>query len=285
MRDGFSVYHPAVNFVFFVGAIGCGVVFQHPAYLTVSIAASFLYYAYLGRRKAIKPIVFMLAIVICLAAVNPFFNTRGEHLLFYVFDRPYTQEALLYGAALAGVFLTMFLWFGCYNYVLTGDKFTSLFGNWIPSISLLLVMVLRMVPAFTKKTKQIIGARMSIGKGEEDKLREGMTVLGTLVSWALEGSIVTADSMRARGYGTAKRQSFLIYHMRKQDWILLAAEVVLLVGVIVSACLGQANAVYTPSVDVASLSWGAVLYGIYVLIPLLINLKEAIVWHISRSRI
>ena len=116
-------------------------------------------------------------------------------------------------------------------------------------------------------------------------LREGMTVLGTLVSWALEGSIVTADSMRARGYGTAKRQSFLIYHMDKQDWFLLAAELLLLGGVIASACLGQANAVYIPTLKVASLSWGAVLYGVYVSIPLLINLKEAIVWHISRSRI
>ena len=285
MKDAFSACHPAVNFVFFVGAIGCGVVFQHPAYLAVSIAASFLYYLFLGRRKALKPIAFMLVIVICLAAVHPIFNTRGEHLLFRVFDRPYTQEALVYGTALAGVFLTMFLWFGCYNFVLTGDKFTSLFGNWIPSISLLLVMVLRMVPAFTKKTKQIIGARMSIGKGEDNKVREGMTVLGTLVSWALEGSIVTADSMRARGYGTAKRQSFLIYHMDKQDWFLLAAELLLLGGVIASACLGQANAVYIPTLKVASLSWGAVLYGVYVSIPLLINLKEAIVWHISRSRI
>lgn len=285
MKDAFSACHPAVNFVFFVGAIGCGVIFQHPAYLTVSIVASFLYYLFLGRRKALKPIAIMLVIVICLAAVNPIFNTRGEHLLFRVFDRPYTQEALIYGTALAGVLLTMFLWFGCYNYVLTGDKFTSLFGNWIPSLSLLLVMVLRMVPAFTKKTKQIIGARQSIGKGEDGKVREGVTVMGTLVSWALEGSIVTADSMRARGYGTAKRQSFLIYQMGKQDWILLVIEFLLLAGVIVSACLGQADAVYLPTLNVASLSWGAALYGVYVLIPLLINLKEAIVWHISRSGI
>lgn len=285
MRDSFSEYHPAVNFVFFVGAIGCGVVFQHPAYLAVSVAASLLYYLTLGRKKAAKAILWMLVVVVCLAAVNPIFNTRGAHVLFSLFGRPYTQEALVYGIALSGVFLTMFLWFGCYNYVLTGDKFTSLFGNLIPSISLLLVMVLRMVPAFIKKTKQIIGARMSIGKGEDDKLREGMTVLGTLVSWALEGSIVTADSMRARGYGTAKRQSFLIYRMRKRDWWLLLTEAVLLAAVIAGACLGQANAVYLPAMGVAPLSWGAILYGIYVFIPLLINLKEAIVWHISRSGI
>ena len=31
--DGFSDCHPAVNFLFFVGAIGFGVVIQHPAYV------------------------------------------------------------------------------------------------------------------------------------------------------------------------------------------------------------------------------------------------------------
>ena len=33
--DGFSDCHPAVNFLFFVGAIGFGVVIQHPAALGI----------------------------------------------------------------------------------------------------------------------------------------------------------------------------------------------------------------------------------------------------------
>lgn len=285
MKDAFSAYHPAVNFLFFAGAIGCGVVFQHPAYLAFSILCSLFYYLFLGRRKAVRSIFFMLPIVLCLAAVNPLFNTQGEHMLFQLFGRPYTLEALLYGSALAGVLLTMLLWFGCGNLVLSGDKFTSLFGNLIPSISLLLVMVFRMVPNLIKKASQITGARRSIGKGERHRLDEGMTVLGTLVSWALEGSVVTADSMRARGYGTAKRQSFLIYRMKQQDWLLMAVELVLLAAVIGSACLGQANTVYTPKVSVSPLSWGAAAYGIYLFIPLALNIKEAILWHISRSKI
>ena len=68
-------------------------------------------------------------------AVNPLFNTYGATLLFTYFDRPYTLEALYYGAALAAVFVHMLLWFGCYNAVLTSDKFTSLFGNLIPALS------------------------------------------------------------------------------------------------------------------------------------------------------
>lgn len=285
MKDAFSAYHPAVNFLFFVGAIGCGAIFQHPAHLTIEILCAASYYLCLGKRKALKTTLFMLPVVLCLAAVNPLFNTQGQHVLFQVFGRPYTLESLLYGCALAGVLLTIFLWFGCYNHVLTADKFTSLFGNLIPSISLLLVMVLRMVPNLIRKTKQIACARRSVGKGEDNKLSEGMTVLGTLVSWALEGGVVTADSMRARGYGTAKRQSFLIYRMRKQDWLLLAVQILLLTALTVSACLGQANASYTPTVSVAPLSWGAALYWIYLFIPLALNIKEIIVWHISKSRI
>jgi energy-coupling factor transport system permease protein len=60
-------------------------------------------------------------------------------------------EALYYGSAIAAMFVVMLIWFGCYNDVLTSDKFTSLFGNVIPSFSLLLVMVLRMIPNLMRK--------------------------------------------------------------------------------------------------------------------------------------
>lgn len=49
--------------------------------------------------------------------------------------------------------------------MLTSDKFTALFGNVIPALSLLLVMVLQMIPALTRKAQQILLARRAIGKG------------------------------------------------------------------------------------------------------------------------
>ena len=77
--------------------------------------------------------------------------------------------------------------------------------------------VLRMIPAFTRKARQIILARRAIGKGAEEKLTEkaknGAAILSALTDWALEGSIITADSMRSRGYGTGKRTNFQIYSM------------------------------------------------------------------------
>lgn len=289
MKDAFSKYHPLVNFLFFAGVIGAAIVIQHPAYLLAGIVTGAAYYLLLTGSKGWKTIIGLIPLFLFVTAINPLFNTRGEMLLFTYFGKPYTLEALLHGAALAAVFVIMVLWFGCYNKVLTSDKFTSLFGNLIPAISLLLVMVFRLIPNLLQKAKQLSGARKSIGKsaaqnaGAKEKLLDGTTVLGALVTWALEGSIITGDSMRARGYGTARRSSFMIYRMGRGDWCLLLLIPGLLALVIAAACLGQTAAAFTPALSFAPVSWGIVPYTLYLLIPTILHAKEAIAWHISRS--
>ena len=291
MKDAFSKCHPAVNFLFFAGAIGATVMIQHPVYLATGIVTGMVYYFLLNGQKGWKMLLGFVPLFLLLTAINPLFNTYGETTLFFLFGRPYTLQALYYGAAMASVLIAMLIWFGCYNKVLTSDKFTALFGNLIPAVSLLLVMVFRMVPNFMRKAIQFIGARKSIGKGAgenatyKEKLHDGMTVLGALTTWALEGSVITGDSMRARGYGTEKRSSFMSYSMTAIDWMLVMMIPVLLALVIVAACFGQMAASYTPRFTVAPLSWGIIPYGLYLLIPTFLHIKEAIQWHISRSKI
>lgn len=284
-RDAFSCLHPAVNFIFFIGALGFGVVIQHPAFLIAGILAAASYYILLKGINGAKGMFAILPLMILVTALNPLINRNGQTVLFHVFGAPYTLEALVYGGVLSGMFLTMILWFGCYSAVMTGDKFTSLFGNLIPSLSLLLVMIFRMVPNLIRKGKQITGARESIGK-EMSGAAEAMTVLGCLTTWALEGSIVTADSMRSRGYGTAKRTSFMIYHMTARDWALLGIMVLLAAIMIAVMASGKTTATFTPEWYIAPISVGGLcVYCAYLLIPTLLHIEEALIWHISRSRI
>ena len=294
-NDAFSKLHPAVNLLFFIGAICFGVLLQHPVYLLAGIFASGVYYFYLNGRRGIKNILLMIPLFIFVTLFNPVVNTRGSTILFTYFGRPYTLEALVYGIAVAATFVLMILWFGCYGKVLTGDKFTCLFGNLAPSISLLLVMVFRMIPNLLQKTKQIIGVRSSIGKGLEeksslkDKLNSGMTVIGVLTSWALEGSITTSDSMRSRGYGTAKRTSFMVYRMTKNDWILSAVMLVLLGVVVFFAANGGMNAEFLPESNIVPVDRtniiGFIAYFGYLMIPAVLNIKEVVQWNISKSKI
>ena len=293
--DAFSQRHPIVNFIFFLGAIGFGVVIQHPAYLAAGVFFAACYYLLLQGRKAGKPLLGLLALFAGMTLMNPLFNTYGVTVLGSVFGRPYTLEALYYGAAVSAVFVVMLLWFGCYNQVLTSDKFTSLFGNMIPALSLLLVMVLRMIPNLMRKGAQFAGARKSIGKGSaenasfREKLTDGVTILSALTDWALEGGVVTGDSMRSRGYGSAKRTSFMIYRMTGIDGFLLALQCLLAAAVLAAAFQGGADAVYTPQLYIAPVGggnfWGFAAYCLYLSIPTVLSIKETIQWHISRSKI
>ena len=293
--DAFSKRHPLVNFIFFLGAIGFGVVIQHPVYLAAGFLCGTTYYLLLNGEKGMKMLLGLLPLFLIMTAINPLFNTYGATLLFYVFGRPYTLEALCYGMAIAAVFVVMLIWFGCYNAVLTSDKFTSLFGNLIPALSLLLVMVLRMIPNLMRKARQFAGARKSIGKGSaenatnKEKLTDGMTILSALTDWALEGGVITGDSMRSRGYGSAKRTSFVVYRMTGIDSFLLVIQCVLILAVLGTALTGGTTATYTPDFYIAPVSGmhilGLVAYCAYLSIPTVLHIKEAIQWHISRSKI
>ena len=290
-QDAFSKLHPAVNLIFFVGAIAFGVLLQHPVYLLAGIFASGVYYLTLNGRKGMKNILLMIPLFVFVTLFNPIVNTRGVTVLFTYFDRPYTLEALIYGVAVAATFVLMLLWFGCYGKVLTSDKFTCLFGNFAPSLSLLLVMVFRMIPNLIQKAKQIIGVRSSIGKGtaEKQSLKEGISVIGVLTSWALEGSITTSDSMRSRGYGTSKRTSFMIYRMTKTDWMLTAIMFVMLGVVVFFAANGGMNAEFLPERNITPIKGfniiGFIAYLGYLMIPTSLHIKEVIQWNISESKI
>ncbi|MBO5170336.1 MAG: energy-coupling factor transporter transmembrane protein EcfT [Oscillospiraceae bacterium] len=241
-----------------------------------------VYYLLLRGRQGLSFLFGLTGIMLAITLLNPLLNTSGRHILFRLLGRPYTLEALCYGGILAVIFALTFVWFGCYSQVLTSDKFTALFGNLIPAISLLLVMVLRQIPAFTRKAKQISLARGAIGKGTGEnqpfrqRLQSGVGILSALTDWALEGSIVTADSMRCRGYGCARRTNFSLYRMTGRDVLLLACIGGLSLVVMLA---GGMEASYTPNLYISYISYGFAAYCLLLLIPPVMYLRERILWN------
>lgn len=291
----FSSCHPGVLFAFFVAAVLGSVTILHPVYLAVSFfAAAALYLTERGLR-GLRAVGAMAPLFLLLSAVNPLFNTEGERVLFTLFGRPYTLEALYYGMAVAAMLVTALLWFFSYNLVMTGEKFTCLFGNLIPALSLLLTMVLRMVPSYRKKAGEISGARRCVGltarpgDGLRKRVESGMNVLSALTGWALEGAVVTADSMRSRGYGAAKRTGFRLYRFTAADGAMALSFLLLLSGLVASAYFGWTAVEYTPRFTAAPLTGVSLLgpfsYGLFLLLPALLNLWEAIKWQFFQSKI
>ena len=81
-EDSFSKLHPAVNLLFFIGAIAFGVLLQHPVYLLAGIFASGVYYLFLNSKKGGKNFLLMIPIFVFVTLFNPIVNTRGVTVLF-----------------------------------------------------------------------------------------------------------------------------------------------------------------------------------------------------------
>lgn len=295
-KDEFATYNPVTNMVFFLGAIILGMFFIHPVFVAASILIGVFYLVTLKKRRALKELLYMLILFIALSVINPVFDRMGATVLFRLFNRPYTLEALIYGMTLGGMAVAILCWFACYNCIMTSDKFIYIFGRVIPAVSLILSMILRLIPNLARKTKQIASARSCIGMAGSnsgsrmEKARNGTLVLSALTSWALEGGIITADSMRSRGYGTGKRTTFAKYRFDARNIVLLSVFAVLIGVSVFCAAKGATKAEYVPFF---TMTWfgdlymtaGIIAYSLFLLIPAFLSYKEKIKWHRLRSKI
>ena len=295
-QDEFATYNPITNVIFFLGAIILGMFFMHPVFVAVSILTGALYLIFLKKKKACRELLLMLVMFVVISVINPVFNRQGATVLFRLFGRPYPLESLIYGMTLGGMAVAILCWFACYNAIMTSDKFIYIFGKIIPAVSLILSMILRLIPNLSRKTRQIASARSCIGKAGSssssrmDQVRNGTLILSTLTSWALEGGIVTADSMRSRGYGSGKRTTFAKYKFDAKNIVLAAIFVLLIVATIICAANGGTKADFVPYLTMTwfgepAMFLGLLLYAVFLLIPLVLSCKENIKWRILRSKI
>ena len=122
-----------------------------------------------------------------------------------------------------------------------------------------------------------------------DKVKGGSTLLSMLTAWALEESVVTADSMRARGYGLPGRTHYAVYRFGLRDGVLAIVMGALLVGAVVGLANGGAAAEFVPAIRIVPLAgWGALgfaCYSCFLLLPTIVNVLERARWRISLSRI
>ena len=223
-RDTFSSYHPIINFLYFALVLVFTMFFMHPVSLIISLACALAYAVYLNGRKAVKfSLMYLLPMMLMAAIVNPAFNHEGATILTYLpSGNPLTLESILYGLASAVMLASVITWFSCYNAVMTSDKFVYLFGRVIPALSLVLSMTLRFVPKFKAQLNVVSEAQRCVGRDTStgttlQRMKNAITILSIMVTWALENAIETADSMKSRGYGLPGRTAFSIYRFDDRD--------------------------------------------------------------------
>ena len=291
----FKMYHPLVNFSYFAFVTGLACTGMHPLMLASSLFCSFLYICIINGKKALHRLAFLLPAMILTSLINPLFNHEGMTILGYLPDgNPLTQESIIYGLCAAASLVSVLCFFSCFSTVMTSDKFMYLFGKIIPSLSLILSMTLRFVPLLSERLKKTVEVQKCIGKGLDErgvfrKIKNALRILSITVTWALENAIDTADSMKARGYGTGKRTSFSNYRLEKRDTAVLLYLLLLGTYVIIGNVSGQMDFSFYPVIKSTPITIYStsvfISYFLLCMTPVIIELWEVRKWKYLRSRI
>lgn len=314
MSSGFKGYHPLVNVLFFISIIAFGMLLRHPVYLVISFISSTAYYLKLSGKDGRKTVFrFLLPMLLFVVIINSFFNHYGVTTLFILpSGNNFTFEALVMGIVSGITVVSVIQWFFCCNEVVTEDKFMHIFGRILPKGALVVSMILRFVPLYRRRYKEISQARKCMGLNGTDsficKMKNTFKNIGILVSWSFENAIETADSMKARGYGLKDRTYYSRFQWHTGDTLALILLVLFDALIIFGLISNSAYCIYNPYVIINQPSEIGMTYIINELnltinpfgflsiisliaftllcfLPLTIDLKEDIKWHRLQSKI
>lgn len=314
MSSGFKGYHPLVNVLFFISIIAFGMLLRHPVYLVISFISSTAYYLKLSGKDGRKTVFrFLLPMLLFVVIINSFFNHYGVTTLFILpSGNNFTFEALVMGIVSGITVVSVIQWFFCCNEVVTEDKFMHIFGRILPKGALVVSMILRFVPLYRRRYKEISQARKCMGLNGTDsficKMKSTFKNIGILVSWSFENAIETADSMKARGYGLKGRTYYSRFQWQTGDTLALILLVLFDALIIFGLVSNSAYCIYNPYVIINQPSEIGTTYIINELnltinpfsflsivsliaftllcfLPLTIDLKEDIKWHRLQSKI
>lgn len=290
----YASYHPAVAALHLLSVLLITMFTVDPLWLSAALLGGIAFSLTLEKpRHPLKTGGAYLLLFLLVSLTNPLFSHDGVTPLFFLNGNPVTLEAVLYGADLAVMLMAVIGWFRCFDRVITGDKLLFLCGKLSPKLSLLLSSALRFVPLLKDQAGRIRQAQTAMGlyasDSRADRLRSVVRVCSALITWALEKAIDTGSSMKARGYGSARRTHYAFYRFKAADGVLLGV-VLLLDGIVLAAmATGRTAFTFYPALSAPPVDGGrAVATAAFVLLtflPVILEGKERILWRYYRSGI
>ena len=182
-----------------------------------------------GISYELKDVIqFFIPMSIIIIILNPLISHIGTTHIHIIEGFFITLEALMYGILMSLSLLIILLLFASYNKAVNYQEMLYLFSKRFPNISIVIIMSLRFIPLVSYRLKEV-NKIYKFNQDQEnienkeskiEKIKKTANLLAVVVSWSLEESMVTAKSMKARGYGIKERTSYLSYKFHQIDYLL-----------------------------------------------------------------
>ncbi len=283
--SGFARLHPISIFLFYIMVIIGTVICTNPVISIISFMAAIIYRIVLKKAMVIKEILLYLGIVVITALFNMILSHNGQTVLFYLNDNRVTLEAAVYGFSSGIMIASVMAWCRSLSQDFTEDKILYLIGNISSDIALILSMVMRFIPLYKRQSVKVSEAYGVINDNENeniaDRLKNKLRVYDSVLGFAIENSIDTADSMKARGYGCGKRTMFHRFSVNKTDIVYIVLIAVELFIYIFSIKNSTASYSFYPVIDKINMEKNYLIFYVSFAVMSAIPLIEEIKWRIK----
>lgn len=258
--------HPAVCFLYLAAVLGITAFSGSAAVAAISLAGAISLAAASGGVNAGLP----LGAAGLAAIANFLFVHNGKTVLFFAGDTAFTLEALIYGIAFGVKLAAVCVWSVCSVRFITSDKYIWLFGRIFPSAGLVLSCAVRFIPLFVRTTREFIAVRTVCEPHSGGLIRGYLRSFSAAVGYSAERAMDSAMSMKARGYGTARRTSFSLYRFTIRTAAAAAAVVIIVGACAVLLISGVGKQYYYPALsEIPADTAAIVLYSVFAVLCLI----------------
>ena len=287
-NTGFDLIHPAVALAYCGVSLAMAMCAMQPVYLALALVGALLWRACLvGPRRVLRGLLWQIPCALLVALANAVFVASGSTALLTVGTRAFYLEALAYGLCQGTMLVAVLVSFANAAEVLTSDKVMSLLGNAAPVVALMLSMTMRLIPRFVSRADEsqaaVSACTAAVGNGRTSRRKKtaGALRLSTvLLGWGLEDSLETADAMRARGWGAARRRTtYRRQRFRRTDALMLAIVLLLAASSVAAAWAACKSFAFYPRLHGLAPWYSYLPYALYLALPVILHVKEALAWN------
>ena len=284
MRNPFLTYHPVVAFVYLACAIAFSMAVMQPAFVALSLMGAIACSCVTrGVRRTVRTLAGVALLALIVAVANFAFVASGSTELFRVGVRAFYLESLVYGACSGCMLASVLLWFSSYAASMDSDASMALFGNAAPTVTLMVSQVMRLVPQFVSRGRDIVASQDAVtsaeAKSKRDAASDRLRAVSVLAGWGMEDGLVRGDAMRARGYGCGvRRTTYKRHRIRRTDTAALAVIGVLVIASAPCAWVAVSEFSFYPVLSGFAPLWAYVPYALLMAVAPALALKEWLQW-------
>ncbi|UTB32902.1 MAG: energy-coupling factor transporter transmembrane protein EcfT [Methanobacterium sp. ERen5] len=286
-----TVIHPAIYITYYMILVLFAFIYNNPYYLITFLICIVALIILQGIGNELKTTLkFFVPMSVIIILLNPVVSHVGTTKIYIIGNYFITLEALTYGIIMSLSLLIILLTFTSYNKTVSYQEMLYIFSKRFPNISMVIIMALRFIPLFNYRLNEV----NKISKFNEkqysntnknsmvEKISKTANLLVVVVSWSLEESMITAKSMKARGYGIKERTSYLSYKFHKIDYMLTGFISFSLLICIIGLTQGFGRIEIYPTLMFSDSESTVNIYYLsllFLLLPLIyLEIKEKLIW-------